>query len=83
MRFGIGSRTDHEVMLTTRPRPLARRCGSASRVSRTTDRSDSSNASAHASSGVDSNVPGGGPPALLTTMSSRPRAATVSSSSGS
>ena len=52
-------------------------------MSRTTERSESSKASAHASSDVDSKVPGGGPPALLTTISSRPRAATVSSTSRS
>ena len=77
IRLGIGSRTDQEVMLTIRPRPLARRCGSASRASRTAEFSDSSKASAQASAGVDSKLPGGGPPALLTTMSSRPCRSTV------
>ena len=76
-RPSLGSFTADDVMLTTRPRPLFRSSGSASRVSRRVDISVSSQAARQASSSKSSKPPAGGPPVLLTTMSSLPNRSSV------
>jgi hypothetical protein len=68
--FGIGCRTEIEVMKTIRPWSDRLRSGSAALTSRTALISVSSKAGSQLSSGMVSNVPGGGPPAFTTRMSS-------------
>src|SRR6266436_2275515 len=63
-RFAIGWRTVMDVMLTIRPRPDASRSGSAALVSRTVLMRVRRCPVSQASTDVDANVPGGGPPAL-------------------
>ena len=83
--FGIGWRTEIDVMKTIRPWSDCLRWGSAALTRRTALRSVSWKPASHASSGVVWNVPGGGPPALTMTMSSPPstRAASPTRRSGS
>src|SRR6266853_5709009 len=68
----MGCRTETEVMNTIRPWSERFRSGSAALTSRTALMRVSSNAGSQLSSGVLSNVPGGGPPAFTTRMSRPP-----------
>src|SRR5215472_5063025 len=77
--FGIGWRTEMDVMFTIRPRPDSLRAGSAALVSRTVLISVRLYPVSQASTGVDSKVPGGGPPALQTRISSPPSVASAAS----
>ena len=70
-RYWEGWRTVVLVMNTMLPFDR-RRCGSASRVSRTAEKSVSSTARSHAVSSTSSKRPGGGPPAFETSASSPP-----------
>src|SRR5438093_4444193 len=72
-RLAIGCRTEIEVMNTRRPWSELLRCGSAAWTRRTALINVRSKAFSQASSGRVSNTPGGGPPALTTTMSRAPR----------
>ena len=62
-------------MLMTRGAALARRCGRAARMQRIWENSFTSMSSCQSSSVSVANRPGRAPPALLTRMSSPPRAA--------
>ena len=75
----MGWRTDTEVMATTRPHPRSHMAGTTARHMATVDSRFSSSAGAYASSGVVANVPGGGPPALGTRMSTCPSASAAAS----
>ena len=76
-RLSTGSRTVLEVMLTTRPCPLARRCGRQRFVSDTAETSRSCTACSSASASTSIAAVRGGPPPLLTRMSMPPNAARV------
>ena len=76
---GIGSRADDERMIRIAGRSLARRCGSAARMSRMALRSVPSMAFVQAASSSSSNPPGGGPPELTSSRSRPPSAATARS----
>src|SRR5215213_378744 len=64
-------------MLTIRPPPAARMCGSTSREQRISEKSLTSRSAAQFSSESVSNVPGWAPPALLTRQSIPPSASAV------
>src|SRR5579862_3406334 len=68
-------------MVTTRPRPLSRRAGSARRVNRMVDISVSSQAARQSSSSNWSKLPAGGPPVLLTRTSTPPNRSRVAATS--
>ena len=76
-RPGMGWTTEYDEMQQIRPQPSARMWGRAARTSRTALSRLASTAARMASSSTSSERPGGGPPALATTMSSRPKRSTV------
>ena len=76
-RLSIGARTELDSMLTMRPRPLRSRCGRQRFVRRIAESRRSATALSTASSVNPAAGPGGGPPPLLTRMSTPPKASTV------
>ena len=78
MSCAIGWRTASEVIATTRPHRRSCMPGTAALHIATTDIRFRSIAAGYASTGVDAKLPGGGPPALATRMSTAPSASAAS-----
>ena len=77
IRLSTGCFTLMDVMLRMRPQPCAFMPGSTARVSSTTLVSNRRVAASHVSGERLSNVPAGGPPALVTSTSTRPKRASA------